>query len=267
MLFRNAQTFFDYTILAQDDEPGRDNEIGKVNDFFFDDTTWTVRYLVVKTGNWLTDRKVLTSPQAVTQSHWEAQQFEIDLTRDQVQNSPDINADQPVSLQHQIDLHEYYGWPYYWTTPGYVPIYGPLLSEAARRKDQEEESEEEADPHLRSIREVTGYHIQATDDEIGHVEDFLIEDENWAIHYMVVDTRNWLPGKEVLISPRWIRDIDWEKRQVVVNVTQDAVKNSPEYRPEESISREYEEQLHEHYGLPKYWDVAMFIRQGSHYPI
>lgn len=262
MLFRNAQTFFDYALLAED------GEIGSVADFLFDDTTWTIRYLVVKTGNWLTGRKVLIGTEAVTRAHGETQQFEVRLTREQVKDSPDIYADQPVSLQHQIELNTYYGWPLYWTAQTYAPIYPALISDPAPLVEELPEAEESRDPHLRSVREVMGYHIQATDDDIGHVDDFLIASESWAIHYLVVDTRNWLPGKQVLMSPRWIQRIDWGDRRVVVHVTQDAVRNSPEYLPNEALSREYEERLHEHYRFPKYWEIAMHAgRSGSRYPL
>jgi hypothetical protein len=253
------KTFFKYTIRA------RDGEVGEIDDFFFDDTTWTVRYLVVKTGNWLTGRKVLLSPDAVTQSHWEAQQFEVNLTREQVKDSPDIDTDQPVSLQSQIDLHNYYGWGYYWTARNYVPIYPLMIADTEQAGDQQEEPEKNRDPHLRSAREVMKYHLQATDGDIGHVEDFLVEDESWAIHYMVVDTRNWLPGKRVLIAPRWIRWIRWDERLVAVNITQESVKNSPEYLPSEPVSREYEDRLHDHYNLPKYWEAAVFASRESYY--
>lgn len=239
MLFRNMKTFLDYTILAQGDE------IGKVDDFFFDDTTWTIRYLVVNTGNWLTGRKVLLSPTMVTRSYWETQLFEVNLTRQQVKDSPGIKTDQPVSLQHQIAQ-------VYWTAQHYMPMSILPILAPARSKEDLEGQEEKNDRHLRSACEVMGYHVQATDDDIGHVDDFLVEDESWAIHYMVVDTRNWLPGKRVLVSPRWIRWVGWDERRVAVNITQNAVKDSPEYVPTKPLSRVYEEQLHEHYELPKH---------------
>jgi hypothetical protein len=244
MLFRNVQLFSEYTILAED------GEIGKIDDFLFDDTTWTIRYLVGDTGHWLPGRKVLLSPTSVKESHWESQQFAVNLTRDQVRNSPDINTAKPVSLQHQIQLHDYYGWPYYWTAGGFVPIYPPPFPSTPKEQGTQDEGKR-GDPHLRSTKEVMGYHIQATDGEIGHVEDFLVDDESWAIHYMVVDTRNWLPGRKVLVSPEWITRVNWVERKVTVNLTQEAVKESPEYFPTEPVSEAYEDRLHKHYGVTK----------------
>ena len=66
------------------------------------------------------------------------------------------------------------------------------------------------DPHLRSSAAVTGYHIQATDGDIGHVEDFLLDDRSWTIRFMVVDTTNWWAGEKVLIAPAWIERVDWD---------------------------------------------------------
>jgi hypothetical protein len=245
MLFRNVKLFSDYTILA------RDGEIGTIDDFLFDDTTWTIRYLVVDTGDWLPGRKVLLAPTSVKESLWESQQFAVNLTRNQVQQSPAIDTAKPVSLQHQIQLHDYYGWPYYWTTGGVVPIHPPLLPRTAKDRETIQGESKKGDPHLRSTEEVIGYHLQATDGEIGHVEDFLVEDERWAIHYMVVDTRNWLPGRKVLVSPEWINQVNWVDRKVTVNLTQEAVKESPEYFPTEPVSQAYEDRLHKHYEVTK----------------
>jgi hypothetical protein len=113
--------------------------------------------------------------------------------------------------------------------------------------------EQKSDPHLRSTREVIGYHIQATDGEIGHVEDFVLNDEIWSIYYMVVDTRNWLPGREVILSTSWIEEVDWIERHVHVNLSQEAVENSPEFDPSVPVNREYEIRLYDYYGRPKYW--------------
>jgi hypothetical protein len=248
MTFRNVQLFSDYTILA------KDGKVGKVDDFLFDDTTWTIRYVVVDTGHWLPGRKVLLSPAAVEQSYWESQQFMVNLTRDQVRKSPDIYVDKPVSLQQQIQLHDYYAWPYYWTAEGFYSIHPPVPPAPDIGKSSQQGEAKKRDPHLRSTQEVIGYHIQATDDEIGHVEDFLVEDETWAIHYMVVDTRNWLPGRKVLVSPRWITQVSWVDEKVSVSLTKEAVKESPEYYPTEPVTREYEDRLYEHYKLPKYWE-------------
>ena len=109
------------------------------------------------------------------------------------------------------------------------------------------------DPHLRSVREVSGYHLAATDGELGHVEDFILDDETWSIRYVVIDTRNWLPGRQVLISPSWVREVDWGLRKVSVDMTKQQVKDSPEYDPKMPINREYEARLYDFYGRTRYW--------------
>jgi len=120
-------------------------------------------------------------------------------------------------------------------------------------QEAEKEADETNDTHLRSAKEVMGYRIRTTDDEIGHVEDFIIDERPWTIRYMVVDTRNWLPGRKVLVAPDWIDSVDWLEKQVSVDLTKEQVKNSPEYDPAAPVNREYEMQLYDFYGRPKYW--------------
>lgn len=245
-MLRSIKELEGYTILATD------GEIGHVDEFYFDDETWTVRYLVVDTGPWLFGRQVLISPVALDDPDWISQRLPVILTKEQVENSPDINLDRPVSRQHELELHQYYRWTAYWgaplepgpTQPGPVPpsaVEEPVIEKA------------QGDPNLRSTDEVTGYHIQARDGEVGHVEDFLVAEDSWTIHYLVVDTRNWLPGRKVLVSPQWVETVNWLDSKVHVDLVRETIKNSPEYDPSSPVSRTYEEELYDHYGLPKYW--------------
>lgn len=247
----------------------RDGTIGTAEDFYFDDTQWYARYLVVNTGGWLSGRKVLITPYAVGAYDAARHELQVSLTRDQVSNSPDIDTDKPVSRQYEARLHDYYGWSPYWgeglisgnlppTPEGAGPAYtgDPVTSRVGRAEVAAARSRIEkdmGDPHLRSARTVIGHHIRATDGDIGHVEDFLLEDRNWAIRYMVVDTRNWLPGKKVLVSPQWIENVSWPERSVMVDLTREQIKNSPEYDPSRQIERGYEDRLFHHYGRAPYW--------------
>ena len=220
-----------------------DGEIGKVAEFYFDDITWAIRYLVVDTGSWLVDQKVLISALVLGQPEWQARQISVDLTQKQVENAPSIDLDKQVSRQYEIALHDYYDWPWYWiSVPGGVyPLGVPPIAPSEIIKDEEDEPEEKepkADPHLRSTEEVIGYHIAATDGAIGHVEDFVVDDETWTIHSMVVDTQNWLPGKKVLLSPASIDAVSWPERLVHVDITQERVKNSPKFDPSAPVNRE-----------------------------
>jgi uncharacterized protein YrrD len=225
---------------------GIDGEVGTIKDVYFDDEKWTIRYLVVETGGWFSGRKVLISPLSVQSADWHSEGVRLNLTKDQIKNSPDIDTDKPVSRQHESDLLNHYGYPYYWAGPltwGYVPYPNILPMEPADYGDSPEamrlqQERDNADPHLRSAKEVIGYDIQATDDTVGHVEDFMFDSEDWSIQLMVVDTRNWLPGKHVLISPRRIDHVDWEASKVFVNVTREHVEDSPDFDAENQPSRE-----------------------------
>jgi hypothetical protein len=111
---------------------------------------------------------------------------------------------------------------------------------------------DEGDPHLRSARDVTGYYIRGTDEAVGSVADFLIDEEGWAIRYLVVDTGTWLSGRRVLIAPSWVSEVSWATQEVQITLTRAAIEASPEYNPD-LVDRVYEEQLHGHYGQPGYW--------------
>jgi hypothetical protein len=124
---------------------------------------------------------------------------------------------------------------------------------AATERQRAEPAPETGDQHLRSTREVIGYHVQARDGEIGHIADLLMDDERWALRYLIVDTRNWWPGKEVVVAPPWITAVSWKDRAVMVDLTRDAIKASPEYDPAR-LTRDYEQQLHRHHERAGYWE-------------
>jgi len=250
-MLRSTKELRGYTIRATD------GNIGKVHELLFDDLAWIVRYLVADTGNWLPGRKVLLWPGVLGQPDWQSQALPVGLTREQVEHSPAISTDEPVSRQMEMDLHTYYGWTPYWR--GGLPTFGLGAAAAAETiagelQQKDEEDEQESDPHLRSTREVIGYHIQARDGEIGHVEDLIVEDETWFIRYLVIDTRNWLPGRTVLVAPAWAEQISWIHRKVYLDLSRESIKNSPEFDPSIPVNREYEVQLYDFYGRPYYWD-------------
>lgn len=238
-----------------------DGEIGKVHDFLFDDVSWKIRYVAVDTGNWLQSRIVLISPHSLGKPDWEEKIVRVNLTQDKIKNSPSIDTHKPVSRQHEQTLSDYYGWPYYWAGvgagfPGTVPpvTYDFSETENALYATVDKTNESKQDPHLRSTRDTIDYKIQADDDRIGNVEDFIVEDDIWSIRFMVVDTGNWLlPGKKVLIALPWIRDIDWTESSVYVDLTADEVKQSPEYDPDKMVNRAFETELHDYYKRPIYW--------------
>jgi sporulation protein YlmC with PRC-barrel domain len=225
MLF-SLQSIIGYPIRAND------GDLGTLTDFYFDDVTWTIRYMVAETGTWLSGRKVLISLAALGKPDWESRTFSVTLTCAQVRNSPDIDTEKPVYCQHETELHEYYQWPQYWEgayggTFGITPY--PLFENDSRQESSG--SKRKDDMHLHSTRHVTGYHIHATDGEIGHVADFVVDDEKWHLHYLVVDIGKWLPGRKVLISPTWIKEVNWADTSVYLDRSREEVKNCPEFDP------------------------------------
>jgi hypothetical protein len=234
-----------------------DGEIGKVKDFYFDDRHWTIRYLVAETGTWLADRQVLISPYALVEVNEEEKNIAVDLTKKQIEASPSIDKHKPVSHQFEQAYYGHYGYPTYWGGPfnwGAYPYFIRDREARAREQRPEPTSREKGwDPHLRSTYGVSGHHIQTLDGELGHVADFIIDDENWAIRYLIVDTHNWWPGKKVLVSPQWIERVSWGERKVFVNLSRETIKQSPEYTDEALLTRDYEISLLGHYNRKGYW--------------
>ena len=241
-----ARTLKGYTLHSLD------GEIGKVKDFYFDDKHWTIRYLVADTGNWLTGRQVLISPHALGAVTDDAQHIVVDLTRKQIEDSPSLDSDKPVSRQFEMSYYEYYGWPMYWNGSYMWGAYPYPLHTLEIPRDANLGGKA-WDPHLRSTHDVSGHHVQAEDGELGHVEDFIIDDTTWAIRYLIIDTRNWWPGKHVLVSPQWIERVSWSESKVFVNLPRQTIKMSPEYQEESLLTREYETGLHRHYNRRGYW--------------
>jgi hypothetical protein len=209
--------------------------------------------MVADTRKWLPGRKVLISPMSLGTVNWSSRHFQIELTRRQVEDSPPLEEDAPVSRQYEMMFNAFFATPAYW---GGTNIWGRHPNPALLRGEHAKlatDFEGPEESHLRSVKEVTGYHIQATDGNIGHVEDFVVDDEMWALRYVVVDTRNWLPGRKVLVSPQWATAVDWVEEKLRVDLTTDTIKGSPEYEPLAPIDRDYESVLHNHYDRPFYW--------------
>jgi hypothetical protein len=267
-MVRNMKDLENYAIRAID------GTIGHVRDFYFDDLTWVVRYLVVETGSWLSSRKVLISPMAIGHPDWTEREFPVSITREQVKSSPDIDTDKPVSRQHEEQYLEYYRYPFYWGGAGLWGAgvypgamlgvgYGGVSAEYARRQTDSARSVAEADrcedgdPHLRSCEALMKYRIEATDGGVGHVQGLLVDEETWSIRYLIVQTSNWWLGHEVLIAPQWIRDMSWPDSTVSVRLTRHAVKDAPPFDSAEPLNRDQEMGLYRHHGRTGYWADAV----------
>ena len=223
-----------------------DGDIGKVKDLYFDDRDWTIRYLVADTGEWLGSRQVLISPHSLAGVDTEQGSITVKLTKTEIEHSPSLNRDKPVSRQFEQEYSVFFGSPTYWGSP----------DDSGPRAGSREPAKKHDDPDLRSTNAVSGHHVEALDGEIGHVEDFLVDDRTWAIRYLIVDTRDWLPGKRVLIAPKWIKRVSWSEKQVVVDLAREAIGQAPEYTDDPPLTREGEIALHRHYKRDGYWTNA-----------
>lgn len=253
MLFQ-AKTLMSYGLTSLD------GEIGKAKDFYFDDHLWVIRYMVADTGEWLVSREVLISPYALSAVLKHERRISVELTKEQIEKSPSLDSDKPVSRQYETDYNLYYGWPMYWSGDNLWGVYpymwgaDPYALRDDEKRLEAKQDEKKWNPHLRSAQEVTGYHVHASDGEIGHIDDLIVDDETWAIRYAIVDTQNWWPGKSVLLSPQWIERVSWEESMVFVDLPSETIKQSPEYTERSLLTREYECILHRNYGRKGYWD-------------
>ena len=263
-MLRSIKDLEHYTLSATD------GDIGHVKDFYFDDDAWVVRYLVVDTGSWLSGRQVLISPISIGEPNWLARTLPVSITKEQVRNSPNIDTDQPVSRQNEEQYMGYYGYSGYWggagmwgggmypyaMVPGYAG-YGVGRVEREREMEAylraERARHRHDDPHLRSCNAVAGYHVHATDGAIGHVAGYLVDEQTWAIRYLIVDTSNWWMGHKVLVAPAWITAVHWSDRTVSVDVSREVVKAAPVYDPDTAWSLELDRDLYRHYGRETYW--------------
>jgi uncharacterized protein YrrD len=235
-----------------------DGAIGRVTDAYFDDARWAVRYLVVDTGMWL-GWHVLISPQAISAIDWDGSLVDVLLTRDQVERSPRADLQHPLSRLYETEFYTHFGYPPYWDAP---PTWGvgpaapeppPAASGTAPPGSSAEPTpggavvESAADSHVRSWREVKGYHIHAADGEIGHVDDLLVDDRSWLIRFIEVDTSNWIGGTSVLVPRTALGAVSWPDSTLSVTLTREQVQHSPR-ADEAHLTGVLEEELDEYYG-------------------
>jgi uncharacterized protein YrrD len=244
-----------------------DGPIGQVKDFYFDDDAWVIRYFVVEAGTWLSSRKVLISPMSVTRPDWLERLLPVAISKEQVKNSPDIDTDKPVSRQQEAQTLGYYGYSMYWEGPSMwgeglypypvTPVGRDTSAERIRDAEayirNERERHRNDDPHLRSCKAVVGHTVRAIDGEIGHVDDLLVDEETWAVRYMVVQTGHWWRGHKVLVAPQWISGVHWSDSSVTVDLTQASVQGAPPFESSDELNRQRESGLYAHYGRGGYW--------------
>ena len=245
-MLRSAKKMKEFALAASD---GR---MGHIEEFYFDDSHWTLRYVVAQAGNWLTGRMVLLSPHLLGNPDESAKTVAVNLSREQIRTSPSPETDRPVNRQFEEAYYRHFGWPYYWAGPH---LWGPSPYPVPPTGSIEETlpvglrqaRDASGDPHLRSSDEVIGYHLRARDGEIGHVEDFLYDDRDWSIRYLVAGTRNWRPGKQVLVPPAWIGALHWEDRTVDVDALREEIRAAPAFEPGRPLTPEFEAELAKYY--------------------
>jgi hypothetical protein len=252
-MLRNLKELESFQVKATD------GDIGSVEDFLLDDERWAIRYLVVDTGEFLDGRHVLISPLSFRQVDWPTRQFHLALTMAKIEHCPGIDVDQPVSRQNEEDINKYYGYPDYWAYSGLWGM-GANPDLIAAKRDEVAAARTVAlseklayDAHLQSTKAMNGFHIQGSDGEIGHVEGFLVDDETWAVRYLVIETGHWWSGKKVLVAPQWATRVSWEEKVVQLERSREWIKNSPAWDSGQAITRAYETELHAHAGRPAYW--------------
>ncbi|MCX6865482.1 MAG: PRC-barrel domain-containing protein [Verrucomicrobia bacterium] len=197
---------------------GLDGEIGAVREFYFDDLDWAIRYLVADTGDWLKGRQVLISPNALARAIQDARPIAIGLTQEQIENSPLLNIDMPVSRQFEEAYYGYYGWPAYWSGS---PLWGTDTERGCERENRRKSTQGTTTPdelHLHITADIWSCHIHDGNGEIGNVDDLIIDDETWTIRFFIINTQTWWPGKKVLVAPQWITCVDWGDSKVLINL-------------------------------------------------
>lgn len=249
-MMRSADHIIGYRLNATD------GDFGTCQDLFFDDQMWTIRHLVANTGLFKMGQMVLISPMMIDKPDWESRNIYLNVSQKTLEDCPAPTENEPVSREHEKRIYDHFRYPYYWSGPSLWGIYDqPVIPEVygedLKKEAQKAEQEKENRNHLRSFKEVKGYDIKAKDGLIGHVQDFILDDVSWALRYVIVDTRNWLPGgKKVMLSLSWARSVNWAERTFEIDLTRDEIKEGPEFDPETPVNVEYETALYDYYGRP-----------------
>ena len=248
-MLRSAKELLGYKVTATD------GDAGSAADIFFEDNDWYVIYLVVSGETWLSARRVLVPRRLVGEPDWQSRRFPVKLTRQEIEDSPSVEADAPVSIQQEQDLLAYYNLQMGWIR-GPISGFGlPEVTVPGGVNDEEtwQDQREQGDSHLRSVEEIIGYRVETIDGEIGHVKDMLIDDSQFAVRYLVVDTEDTFDGRTVLLAVPWVSKLSWDRAAVKTEFSKEQIQQSPQWDEESPIERPYEEALHTYYGRPRYW--------------
>lgn len=195
----------------------------------------TVRYLVTDSEAWLATSSVLLAPGVVVGIDRDQQMLQTGLDRALLDRAPGLPRGTPPGREHERRLHDHFGWTPYWDSAGDDPAGG------------------DRDEQLLSARHLIGFYAQAVDGAVGHVEDLIVDLQAWQVRYLEIDTRNWVPGRRVLVAPGWLHAIDRPNRTVALDLSRELVRSSPPYDRKAPLDRSLEENLYRHYGRTGYW--------------
>lgn len=260
-MLRSLKEILGYTLQATDDI------LGQCKDFIFDDGLWVTRYMVADTGNWLHHHKVLIAPVLLGEPDWRTERIPVKLSRQQIEACPPLEEHAPISREYEISYHEHFEIPFYWMGADFregMPNAAGVVQPVEDIELDEQPAPEKTEPRnpgsdnlegaLRSATEVMSYMVSATDGEMGRIDDIIIEDDNWVIRYLAIDTGVLIPDRKILINTEWIDSVSWTETTVKVDLTQDAIRNCPDYDANEAVNREYEVRLYDYHGRPRYWE-------------
>lgn len=261
-MLRNLKKIFGFTLF------GEGQEYGTIKDFYFDEDKMKIRYGIVDTGTWLKNRKVLISPKEFMKPDFEHGVLPVELTKKEIEESPPISKEKPLSQIMEEKVTNYFEWPKYWigTSTGEPVNANFLLGEKIKEMRQNKTNKEQREKYivaregnketnLRSSKEVIGYNIKAIDGEIGKLDGLIVEDNYWLIRYLIIDTGKWLPSRKVIFPPEWLEGISWNKEQIIFPFSKEEIRHAPDYDPDVPVSRVYEEKLYEYYQKQKYWKL------------
>jgi len=250
-MLRTSRNLMEIVIQAED------GEIGRCNDFLVDETSWFIRYMVADTRKWLPGRKVLIPPNALGTPDWDLKHIPVRMTREEIKQSPSLDEDAPVSRRYEKRYHSHFGWRPYWLG---LAAWGAEPNPYPISETQPQVFEAETDPektHLRSMKELRGYTVRAEEEDVGHLDECMVDVPDWIVRYLVVDISKWyqLKRRKILIIPEAVTDIDFIERQIRTNIMREDMKNCPEFDAEATLDREFELVLHDYYGWPRYWET------------
>ncbi|PYZ98764.1 hypothetical protein CR205_09385 [Alteribacter lacisalsi] len=247
MLFSYKRMLKPFTVF------GEEGEIGSVSDLFFDEHTWTVRYIVMNAGNWLKGEQRFLSPASIQSYSVEEERLHANITKEQAKESPSPE-DEPMTRKFERQFSKFYGLNPYWMGAGLWGS-GAVPRDLTREDPDSLDDLREEETSILSVKDLIGYELSTGDESFGKVKDVLIEEDSFKIRYFVVDTNRWLPGgKEVVVSTEWILDVNWSQSLVSVELSKDKIKSAPEYVEDMTLDRDMETSVFKHYGKPKYWD-------------